>query len=289
MGAPTFEYGKFGIPINTSPPPLPDPSANTPVKFGAADSGSYNPLTGVIRLTLSKSKFRAIDGGSTKYNVGSDLAGFNARTYFNRPDPGQRSQNNASDITDDSSYSIVGNNSCAPAAQLVSAVSRKIHGTAGTFDVRLLPPDAKGGIECRRDASDIHHVVFTFAVPVTFTGATASGTHGIIDTSPAPGSTPASEVTVNLTGVANQQNITVNLLGVTAGGAAVTVSVPMSVLQGDVNANRTVSNGDVSLVKAQVSYPVDDGNFRNDVNANGVISNGDVSITKGNVPTQLPP
>ena len=36
----------------------------------------------------------------------------NVRTYFNRPDPGQRSQNNASDITDDTSYALRGNASC---------------------------------------------------------------------------------------------------------------------------------------------------------------------------------
>ncbi len=34
------------------------------------------------------------------------------RTYFNRPDPGQRSQNNASDITDDTSYTLRGNAFC---------------------------------------------------------------------------------------------------------------------------------------------------------------------------------
>ncbi len=85
-GAPTFEYGKFGIPINTSPPPLPDPSANSPAKFGVPDSGSYNPLTGEIKISISNSKLQAIDGGATKYVPGTGLAGVNVRTYFNRPD-----------------------------------------------------------------------------------------------------------------------------------------------------------------------------------------------------------
>ena len=158
-GTPTFEYGKFGIPINTSPPPLPDPSANSPAKFGAADSGSYDPLTGAIKITVSNSKFRAIDGGPSKYIAGTDLAAINVRTYFNRPDynsdptapvRSQRSQNNASDITGDSNYSLAGNNACAPSADLASAVSRLTHGAAGAFDIRLVPVDAAGGIECRK-------------------------------------------------------------------------------------------------------------------------------------------
>src|SRR5207302_5306544 len=49
-GALTFQYGKFGIPINTSPPPLPDPNANTPVTFGNADSGTYDVATGVVKI-----------------------------------------------------------------------------------------------------------------------------------------------------------------------------------------------------------------------------------------------
>ncbi len=81
----------------------------------------------------------------------ADLAGLNVRTYFNRPDPGQRSQNNASDITADSSYTLVGNASCAPVAQLINVVSRKTHGSAGDFDIKLAPlvPPTTLAVECR--------------------------------------------------------------------------------------------------------------------------------------------
>ncbi len=139
-GTPSFEYGKFGIPLNTMPPPLPDPNANTPVRYGNADSGSYDPLTGVIRIVISNSKLRMIDGGPTKYVAGTDLAATNVRTYFNRPDMGQRSQNNASDITPDGTYTIAGNASCAPALpSIIDAFSRKTHGTAGIYDLRIGP------------------------------------------------------------------------------------------------------------------------------------------------------
>jgi hypothetical protein len=101
-GAVTFEYGDFGPPLD---PLNPLPNANTPTKVGDADSGSYDPETGVITITISNSKLENVAAGN-------DLAGLNVRTYFNRPDPGQRSQNNASDITDDTSYTLRGNAFC---------------------------------------------------------------------------------------------------------------------------------------------------------------------------------
>lgn len=284
-GAPTFEYGKFGKPIDTSiPPPPPTGTENTPLPIGPADSGSYDPLTGVIRITLAKSKLRAFDGGPTTYNPGSDLAGLNVRTYFNRPDPGQRSQNNASDITGDGSYSLIGNNACAPTAQLVSAVSRKVHGPAGTFDVRLFPADASGGIECRSSgANGDYQVVLVFASPVTFGSASTSGG------SVASTSTNGNVVTVNLTGVPNAQTTTVTLNGATTGGPAADISVPFPVLIGDTNANRATNSTDVSETKALSGRTTDDENFRNDVTANGVINSTDVALIKTKSGTILPP
>jgi dockerin type I repeat protein len=66
------------------------------------------------------------------------------------------------------------------------------------------------------------------------------------------------------------------------------VTIPMSILVGDVNGNGVVSNGDVSLVQAQVAQTVTSSNFREDVNANGILSNGDVSITQAEVGQTLP-
>ena len=50
-GAISFEYGKFGVPTNTSTATLPPPnstSTNQSVKLGNADGGSYDPATGTI-------------------------------------------------------------------------------------------------------------------------------------------------------------------------------------------------------------------------------------------------
>src|SRR5205823_13175194 len=101
----------------------------------------------------------------------------------------------------------------------------------------------------------------------------------------------ARQYIVNLTGVTNVQDITVTLTSVidVAGNTSSSTSATMSMLVGDVNGNGVVSNGDVSLVQAQVAATVDSSNFRDDVNANGVLSNGDVSITQAQVGATLPP
>src|SRR5206468_12242277 len=102
----SFVYGDFGppLPLDGSIPP---PNANTPTPLGNADFGSYDPATGVITIKLADSKL-----DQTALVAGSDLASLNVRTYLARPDAGQKSQNNASDITGDGSYTLVGNASC---------------------------------------------------------------------------------------------------------------------------------------------------------------------------------
>jgi hypothetical protein len=103
-GTPSFEYGKFGVPLDATNP---NPNANTPVKLGAADKGTYNVATGQIIIELATSKAENIQPGQA-------LSKVNVRTYFAKPtNVGPRSQNIASDITGDSTYTLVGNASCA--------------------------------------------------------------------------------------------------------------------------------------------------------------------------------
>ena len=67
----------------------------------------------------------------------------------------------------------------APAA--LSAVSRKTHGGAGTFDVPL-PLTGSAGIECRSGSgpnSDGHQIIVTFATPVTDSGVAVSSIDGL--------------------------------------------------------------------------------------------------------------
>ena len=165
--------------------------------------------------------------------------------------------------------------------QLVTVVSRKIHGAA-TFDIDL-PLTGTRGVECRSGgAGNEHTLVFTFSTPITSCGTASTGT--------ASSGPEANQCTVHLTGVPNGQYTTVTLNNVVSstGGVASNLSATMGVLYGDVTANGAVSNTDVSQVKGQVSAPLTTSNFRDDITVNGAISNTDVSETKGQVGTTLP-
>ncbi|MFL6210493.1 MAG: fibronectin type III domain-containing protein [Pyrinomonadaceae bacterium] len=107
-GATSFEYGKFGVaqPI----PGVPNPNANVPVKLGDADSGTYDPVTGLLRITLS-------DSNAENIQPGQSLSDVNGRTFLGRPDQdprGPRNQAAASDITGNGNYNLVGNATCTP-------------------------------------------------------------------------------------------------------------------------------------------------------------------------------
>jgi sugar lactone lactonase YvrE len=173
---------------------------------------------------------------------------------------------------------------------LQSVVSRKTHGSAGTFDVDL-PLTGPRGIECRNGGNNDHTIVFKFANVLTSVGGAnvtsgnGSVSSGVID------STDAREYIVNLTGVTNAQTITVTLANVndSAGNHSSAISVSMGVLVGDVNASAVVTSGDTNLCKAQALQQVTSANFRNDINASGAITTGDVNLIKQNALSQLPP
>ena len=170
----------------------------------------------------------------------------------------------------------------ATSVPVVSVVSRKTHGNAGTFDVDL--PLTGTGIECRSGgANGDHQLVVTFAVPVTFTGATSSC--GTVTST----STSGNQVTINLTGVANPARCSVTLNGVTDGTSAPgDASFPVNFLAGDTNADRFVDSGDISQTKAQSGNAVTTANFREDVNVDGFLNSADISLVKSKSGTALP-
>ena len=169
---------------------------------------------------------------------------------------------------------------------VIKAVSRKTHGSAGTFDVDL-PLTGTAGIECRQGQganSDAHQIVVTF--PTSITLSSVSVTSGIASLSGV--SVNVNEVIVNLTGVANEQTVTITLSGVNNGSTITNVVVPMSVLLGDTTANGFVNSADVSQTQPQSGQPVTGSNFREDVTANGFINSGDVSLVQSKSGTSLP-
>jgi hypothetical protein len=173
--------------------------------------------------------------------------------------------------------------------QLSSVVSRKTHGSAGTFDVDL-PLTGAHGIECRSGgANGDYTLVFNFTNTLaSVSGASVANGTGSVSSS-AIGSDPHQYI-VNLTGVSNAQVITVSLTNVTdsAGEFSSSVSASMGVLLGDVNASGRVDASDVSLVRQQTLQPVTTSNFREDINVSGRIDAADVSIARQEALTSLP-
>jgi hypothetical protein len=168
----------------------------------------------------------------------------------------------------------------APAA--LSAVSRKVHGGAGTFDVPL-PLNGPTGIECR--IGPTYTMVVTFSTSVTAGSAAVTCGTGSVGSFSGNGT---NTITVNLTGVTDVQRITVTLSNVSDGTNIGDVPISMGVLVGDTTANGTVNAGDVALTKSQVGATVTASNFREDLNANGTISATDVAIVKSDVGHALP-
>jgi hypothetical protein len=177
-----------------------------------------------------------------------------------------------------------------PPVQLNAVVSRKIHGSAGTFDINL-PLTGNPGIECRSGgASGDYTMVFTFANRLTSVGGagvssgTVSSSSGNIDTN------DAHNYIVNLTGVTNAQVITVSLSNVsdTAGNFSSAISASMGVLVGDTTGDGFVNSADIAQTKSQSGNAVTSANFREDVNADGFINSADISLVKSKSGTALP-
>ena len=177
-----------------------------------------------------------------------------------------------------------------PPVELVSVVSRKVHGSAGMFEIDL-PLTGTQGIECRSGgAGGDYTLVFSFANTLTgvggasVTGGSGSVSNSVIDSS------DAHNYIVNLTGVTNAQTITVALNNVTdsAGNSSSTDFASMAVLLGDTTASRSVNSSDISQTKSQSGQSVTTSNSRQDVTADGAINSSDISLVKSKSGTALP-
>ena len=171
---------------------------------------------------------------------------------------------------------------------LTGAVSRKTHGSSGTFDipVALTTPSS---VECRTGgATGEHTLVFTFSGNVASGTATVTAGNGSVSGTPIfTGNT----MTVALSGVANQQRLTVSLNNIanTASQVLPNTEVTLGFLLGDTSGSGTVNASDIGQTKAQSGQPVSATNFRTDVTANGgAISASDIGQVKSTAGTQLP-
>ena len=163
----------------------------------------------------------------------------------------------------------------APILNLSSVVSRKIHGSSGTFDI-----DVSNATECRSGGTNNSYtLVYTFNNSVTNCGVASSGT-----VSAGPN---ANQCSVNVT-VPSGQTVTVQLTGVTDANANVgTFSGTMAVLVGDTTNSRAVNSSDVAQTQSQSGQAVTQSNFREDVTVNGAINSSDVALVQSQSGTGL--
>jgi hypothetical protein len=178
-------------------------------------------------------------------------------------------------------HTRIGDFSFAPLTQ--SAFSRKVHGSAGTFDIPL-PPVGNVGVECRTGPT--YQLIVNFVSSVTVGSVTVTSGTGNVDSFSGSGT---QQITINLSGVTDAQKITVTMHNVSDGTRTGDVPVTMGVLVGDTTGNGSVNAGDVAQAKSQVGQSVGSGNFREDVNAGGTITATDVAIVKSEAGTSLPP
>jgi sugar lactone lactonase YvrE len=168
-----------------------------------------------------------------------------------------------------------------PALALANAVSRKVHGGAGAFDIAL-PVTGEPAVECRSGgAKGDYEIVVTFNNLMSSARAILSSGIGSIEGAPAINER---SVTINLTGVADAQNVSIVLRKATDnfGQTYPDQTVSMNILVGDVNGNKTVNSSDVSQVKMQSGLAITNANFRSDLDANGNINATDTSLAKAN-------
>jgi hypothetical protein len=179
-------------------------------------------------------------------------------------------------------FDLLNTGGSAPVFQ--SAVSRKVHGAAGTFDLPLSAVTTNPTTEPRLGPAQT--IVLTFNKAIT--AATATVTEGVA-TAAAP-TFSGNDVIVGLTGVTNKQYVTVSLTNIASsdGGSGGSGSVRIGFLAGDVNQSRAVTVSDVVLVNNQIAHAVTAANYLKDLNASGAITVGDKVIANANVTKALP-
>ena len=178
--------------------------------------------------------------------------------------------------------------SIVPELKLTSAVSRKTHGGAVTFDVNL-PLSGAPAVECRSE-NGVQKLVFTFTNDVVsgnvFLTLGPGGT-GMLASNP---TFSGKTMTVDLVNVSNAQVIIVSLFGVTDVTSQIlpNTSIPVGILAGDVSGNGTVNSSDVSQAKIQSGVAVTGANFRADVIPNAAINSSDIGLVKSKSGTSFP-
>ena len=161
------------------------------------------------------------------------------------------------------------------AIQVNGAVSRKVHGAAGTFDIPLV-----GGSLTAGQAITVEPRAIGSGYQIVFQYSTAPTSSGVATTSSGNVSGPVfsgNEAILTLTGVTNASRVQVNLPGV---NGAVDATAFVGFLLGDVNGSRLVNSTDILTVKAVSGQAASASTFKTDLNASGLTNSTDILTVK---------
>ena len=118
------------------------------------------------------------------------------------------------------------------------------------------------------------------------TATVDEGTAGTPTTALGPDS---NQVTVNLTGVTDAQQVAITLNGVQrSDGVVNNLGARMGVLLGDTDGDGVVNSGDTQRTRNNSGEITDSDNFRTDVNLDGTVNSGDAIIVRSRSGTGLP-
>ena len=184
---------------------------------------------------------------------------------------------------------LVGNGTgpgpCAPAP---TVVSRKVHGGgAGTFNIPM-PLTGPSGVEDRVGDLGVdgnHTIVLSFTSDPTGATATVAADNPSSATGSVGGvSYSGNDMIVSLTGVTDQQVLTLS----TSGGSVSPAVVPIGFLAGDATQDRFVNVGDTIATRSHAGVTLDNTNFQFDLNVDGLVNVGDTTITRSKSGDSLP-
>jgi hypothetical protein len=173
-----------------------------------------------------------------------------------------------------------------PMPVLTGAVSRKAHGSAGTFDFGIdVTRPVTGAVTAETRQGPGHKLVFTFSTAIWYPGTVACvdalGTPIGSATATAVGST----VEISLGAIPDIRRVNVTLSNIN--NSSVNASVALGLLVGDANGSLTVTASDILRAKGRVGQALSAANFIYDVDANGAIDANDVEAIKGRSGTEL--
>ena len=142
-------------------------------------------------------------------------------------------------------------------------------------------------MECRTGgANNDHTLVLTFSNEIASGNASVTSGAGSVVGAP---TFSGNKMTVNLTGVANEQTVTVSFSNVTDVYSQVlpATTLDVSFLLGDTNGDRFVNAGDAAQTRSRSGQATDATNFRSDVNIDGIVNSGDTTAVRAKSGTSV--